>query len=249
MNDLVSGGDEQSAAEDERERLLQSLGREYDLVAKTVTLGDSPFTLHAIADPDALLDDDRLLEASHDELPWHPYWVHAGAAANGLADLIARTPLNDLSVLDLGCGLGLTALAAAASGAAVVACDHAPPALDFTRLNTLPFADRVAVRRFDWRFDAFDVTFDLIVGSDVLYNRADLPHLDRLWRKALAEGGAILLGDPRRPLTSDLLRELEPLGWRTLTQEVKTIEGPARITVVARGELDRKWGRFSTGQS
>lgn len=226
---------------DERDALRDELAAAYELTERNLATAAGALRYTAIADPDRLLDDDRLLEASHEELPWHPYWVHAGAAACGLAQLLTTLPLEGKRVLDLGCGLGVTSVAALTAGASVVACDHAPPALQFTRLNTRSYAERVHVRRFDWRYDSFGEQFDLIVGSDVLYNRADLPFLDRLWRTARRADGLILLADPRRPLTGGLLNDVVALGWRVRRRLSDTPEGEARIALICDGLPAGEW--------
>lgn len=217
-----------------RDERLQLLRDQYDIARREYRLRDGdPITLYAIADPDAMLDDDRLLEASHEQLPWHPYWVHAGAAALLLAEQLHGRRLDDIAVLDLGCGLGLTTVAAARQGAIVLACDHAPPAVEFTRLNAHAYlGGAVRAERFDWRTDSLDQRFPLILGSDVLYNRADLPHLNRLWRSSLAPGGEVWLADPNRPLTRDLLRQLPTAGWHVRSEIKETTEGPARLSVL-----------------
>jgi len=66
-----------------------------------------------------------------------PYWVEVWPAAIFLTEWIQAncSLVNRTRCLDLGCGLGLTALAGAAAGARVTAVDNNPGALSFARLN------------------------------------------------------------------------------------------------------------------
>ena len=66
----------------EYDETLASLRNEYEVEVEIERYGDRDFRIHRIKDPDSLLDDDEILSASHDELAWHPYWVHAGPAAH-----------------------------------------------------------------------------------------------------------------------------------------------------------------------
>jgi hypothetical protein len=68
-----------------------------------------------------------LLEAAVEEAP---YWAELWPSARALADAVAAREVHGLSVLEVGCGLGLPALVAAARGADVTASDVDTGALD-----------------------------------------------------------------------------------------------------------------------
>ena len=91
--------------------------------------------------------------------------------------------------------------------------DHAPPALEFARLNSWPWRDRTAVTWIDWRTSHLEQTFDLIVGADILYDRHDIPFLRRFWRQHLVDGGEVLLTEPARLMTLDLLPLVRSADW------------------------------------
>lgn len=135
------------------------------------------------------------------------------------------------SVLDLGCGMGLAGTVAAALGARVLFADLEQPALLFAALNSLPWKDRVRARRLNWREDRLGERFDLIIGADILYERAQWEHLDAFWRAHLAPGGTVLLGEPGRQ-TGDLFVEwiaARPWLMRRAEQPVPTRPKPIRI--------------------
>jgi predicted nicotinamide N-methyase len=116
-------------------------------------------------------------------------------------------------VLDLGCGMGLAGTVAAGLGARVLFADLEPPALLFAQLNSLPYARRVRTRRVDWRVDRLGETFDLIVGSDILYERKQWDHLEPFWRRHLAPGGTVLLGEPGRQTGDRFPDWIATRGW------------------------------------
>jgi predicted nicotinamide N-methyase len=192
--------------------LLEQIGCDYDLVCETIQVGPIALQFYRVADPETLLTDE-VLKKTHDELTWQPYWAESWDTAHGMALELCERSLHDTNVLDLGCGLGLTGTIAAAVGARVVMADYAPPALLFAQLNSWPYRQRVEVRRVDWRRDELDRQFDLIVGSDILYDRGDLPYLNDFWQRHLMPGGSVLLGDPTRALTNAMLDWIGNQQW------------------------------------
>jgi len=145
--------------------------------------------------PEALIDEDAFAE---DE--FLPYWAELWPAATALAE--ALPDVAGLRVVELGCGLGLTSLVAAAKGADVTATDWAPDAIRLLRTNAQRngIALRAEVR--DWR-DPWGERFDLALAADVLYERRNVePLLERL--RELAP--IALVGLAGRPYEQEFLR-------------------------------------------
>lgn len=194
------------------QHLIDQLSPSFRTTTESLNISGVTFQFTRPEDPDSLLDDQTLLQ-SHDELPWQPYWAQAWEAADGMMAFLLEQDLNGQSVLDVGCGLGLTSAAALHRGANVVLGDNAPPALLFAEINTWPWRERANVVHLDWHTTTLGRRFDWIVGSDILYDRADIPFLDRFFRNHLADAGRLILSDPSRAMTKDFLKEFEGLSW------------------------------------
>ena len=82
------------------------------------------------------------------------------------------------SVLDLGCGMGLAGTVAAGLGADVTFADLERAPLLFAQLNSLPWQDRIVTRQLDWRRDRLSRRYQLILGADILYERAQWEYLE-----------------------------------------------------------------------
>jgi predicted nicotinamide N-methyase len=233
-----------------RARLLARIHRRYATSVHGVRFGRAILQFTRIADPDRVLDEvaaeaDRRervsgLREEGEELHL-PYWAELWDSATGIGQFLAGKAEADgwmsgrgsqvPSVLDLGCGMGLSGAVAAALGARVLFADIEPPALLFARLNSLPWQTRVRTRRLNWNIQRLDETFDLIIGADILYDRTQWEHLEPFWRQHLAPGGTVLLGEPGRQ-TGDLFFEwIKERNWQLdLSEEtVPTRKRPIRI--------------------
>jgi predicted nicotinamide N-methyase len=105
-------------------------------------------------------------------------------------------------VVELGCGLGVPSLVAAARGASVTAVDWAPAAIDLLRRNAARNGLVLSGEEADWR--AFAGEFDLVLAADVLYEARNVaPLLELLPRLA----GEVLLSEPGRPHAASFLEQ------------------------------------------
>jgi predicted nicotinamide N-methyase len=85
-----------------------------------------------------------------------------------------------LEVVELGCGLGLPSLVAAARGAHVTATDWAIGAVDLLKSNSGRNGLELTVELRDWR-EPWPARFDLALAADVLYERRNVePLVERL---------------------------------------------------------------------
>lgn len=148
-----------------------------------------------------------------------PYWAQYWGGGLALARHILDQPLivSGRSVLDIGCGSGLVAMAAAKAGArAVTAIDIDPYAIIATQLNAA--ANNVAVAT-----ECADIlsgdppTTDVILAGDVFYDAELAERVTAFFDRCLGAGIEIFVGDPwRAPLPRrrlELLAELPGLDF------------------------------------
>jgi predicted nicotinamide N-methyase len=235
-DDIGQSGQSRSADAVERRRLLHRIGRRYAVLTETVRVAHLSLQFTRIEDPNRVLDEvaaeeDRLEKVrgervAEDQLHL-PYWAELWDSALGIGQFLARPDAPPLSVLDLGCGMGLAGTVAAAVGHRVLFADLEPPALLFAQLNTVPWRHRVRARRVDWRKDALGERFDLILGADILYERKQWDHLEPFWRRHLGSGGSVLLGEPGRKTGEMFVEWIRPRGW-TLAEFAEPVETRAR---------------------
>jgi predicted nicotinamide N-methyase len=129
-----------------------------------------------------------------------PFWAFAWAGGQALARYILdnREIVLGRTVLDLGSGSGLSAIAARVAGAKrVLAADIDLFSIAAIALNARANGVEVESTADDLLGLAPDA-FDLVLVGDLFYERALADAVLRYARAAKAQGGQVLVGDPRR---------------------------------------------------
>jgi predicted nicotinamide N-methyase len=153
------------------------------------------------ASPEALIDEEAFGE---DE--FLPYWAELWPASLALAEALPQR-LAGVRVVELGCGLGVPSLVAAARGAEVTAADWAEDALGLLQENARRNGLTVRVELRDWR-EPWPARFELALAADVLYERRNVePVLERLHELA----PEALVGLAGRPYEDVFLRAAAPV--------------------------------------
>lgn len=174
-----------------------------------------------------------------------PYWIRVWPAAVALARQLARAgDLDGTTVLDLGCGVGLPGIEAAALGASVCFADREPNALAFARWNARhqpTCRHDVTVQQVDWSLGAVSGNHELVLLSDVSYHRSNHAPLHRQLERTLSDDACVLHADPMRELSSRFLVELAEryqLATRIVPTHHEGRRTPVRLAVAAR-DADR----------
>lgn len=155
-----------------------------------------------------------------------PYWALLWPSGMALAETLLARPeeVCGRRVLELGCGLGVTAIAALACGAKLWAADVFAEALLFCRYNTLRNAG-LAPRTLpaNWRTQAGRDAcralgpFDVVLAADVLYEEEDREPLAQWVPELLAPRGVFWLAEPGRRVSRAFVAGQIAAGWRAET--------------------------------
>jgi predicted nicotinamide N-methyase len=136
-----------------------------------------------------------------------PYWADVWPSARILAERLAPLPGNGRRLMELGCGVGLPAIVAAAAGFEVLATDYYADALEFTEANaTRNGVEGVDTRLVDWRKLPDDLgQFDVILAADVLYEAPQAGLVSDVIDRCLAPNGWAWVSDPGRRTAGALI--------------------------------------------
>jgi predicted nicotinamide N-methyase len=199
---------------------------ELDLVVQRIPVAGVILDVLRPRDPEALLDEEAF---EHEE--FLPYWAELWPSAPVLGTRLAERGVSGLRILELGCGLGVTGLAAAGLGAEVTATDWSPAALKLLTENAARNGVGLDVRRLDW-FAAVDGPlfadpgppppadgWPLVVAADVLYEARNRDPLLATLDRVVAPDGEAWIADPGRPPAGAFWALARVAGWEVTELE------------------------------
>jgi predicted nicotinamide N-methyase len=160
-----------------------------------------------------------------------PYWALVWPSGLALAETLLAHPeaLRDQRTLELGCGLGTTAIAALTTGAALSVADCFAETL-LCRYNALRNAGRLPrTLLLNWRTPAGRAAcvarapYDALLAADILYEQDDLEPLLDLVPRLLTPGGAFWLAEPGRRISRAFVQAVAARGWRDESTDYERI--------------------------
>ncbi|WP_119718426.1 class I SAM-dependent methyltransferase [Cognatilysobacter tabacisoli] len=187
----------------------------YDTRSITVRLGGHDFRLRALSDRQQFADPHGDAErAGICDSQWSLFG-QSWPAGEVLAEAMCVADVAGLRILELGCGLGLSSLVLQRRGADVTASDHHPLAAAFLEYNAaLNGLAPLAYHDLPW--DAPDLVlgrFDLIIASDVLYERGHAESLAALVERHAGDDCQVVIADPGRGNANAFTRRMAQQGY------------------------------------
>jgi ETFB lysine methyltransferase len=175
--------------------LVTALNNRFRTSVEDATLDAHTFSILKPANSDDLIREEDFVKDER-----LPYWADVWPSSIILAGKLLELEGVGKRALELGCGVGLSTLAATSAGFDVLATDYYEDALDVTRANVFRNLGTTArTRLVDWRHFPEDLgTFDLVFASDVLYEKEYAELLPVLLRGLLTPRGFALIADPGR---------------------------------------------------
>lgn len=174
-------------------------------------------------------------------------------AGQALAAAVANRPVREEEcILEIGCGLALASLVCHRRGARVTASDCHPLAAEFLRHNvTINALPALPYRHGDWRAPQeaelapvcaqgprLQGRYELIMGSDVLYERDDPGVLPEFIARHATAHGEVLIVDPNRGNRAAFTRRMHEQGY-VLDETTLASPGPTEGAPIWRARLLR----------
>jgi predicted nicotinamide N-methyase len=184
---------------------------------QNIKFGDKLYVLEVIRSLDEAIDmvcevltDEEQKDPFAEDLC--PYFGVLWPAAEALSQYLSDHPqvVKNKLVLELGCGLGLPSLVATHLGGNVLASDYHPDVEEYYLRNARHSSLTSKYTRLNWRDDKQDIgTFDLVMGSDVLYENKNAIDVAKGLTRFMKPGGKILLSDPGRNYLQPFLEAMK----------------------------------------
>ncbi len=136
-----------------------------------------------------------------------------------LAHYISNYDTGSKRILEVGCGIALSSILLNKKHADITATDHHPETNTFLQRNALLNEDKpIVFERVDWA-DSEDTLglFDLIIGSDLLYEDEHAELLANFIQQHSNQACEVIIVDPGRGRKNKLSEKMESYGF-TSTQ-------------------------------
>lgn len=161
-----------------------------------------------------------------------PYFGVLWEAGVGLSQFLNRIDVKGKRVLEIGCGLALPSFVITRKDGDIIATDfHADVPL-FLDLNQKKNKTFFPYRVMNWRNEIERTKtdlglFDLVIGSDILYESQHPQQVAQALIAFLNPGGKIILADPGRAYIQKFITSMNELGYKEIMSTEKV---PAEIT-------------------
>lgn len=176
-----------------------------------------------------------------------PYWVELWPSSIALGNLLftRKSEIRRRHCLDLGCGLGLTAIIGQFLGAEVLGADYESEALAYCVMNAeINNIEQPVWILMDWEKPALlKKSVDFIWAADIFYEKAFWKPVLKLFAHSLADNGKIWISEPGRPIFNSFLQAANAIGWQTkpvYKENITTKKDNIEDRLVTIWELTRK---------
>jgi predicted nicotinamide N-methyase len=187
----------------------------YSVETRSVRVGEVDYRIRMLSDRQQYYDPDGTAERAGISSATWPIFGMIWPVGIALAEELTRIEISGLRILEVGCGLALSSMVLKRRGADITATDHHPLAREFldhnTQLNDLSPIDYVEAA---WeRPDCMLGRFDLIVGSDVLYEPSHAQLLAGFIEHHAKPCAQLLIADPGRGYRGQFGKRMAALGF------------------------------------
>ena len=209
--------------------LEASLSRRFRLVETRLQIANRSL---AILHPASA--EDLISEKDFEQDERLPYWAELWPSSRVLGEWLVGMTGAGRSLLELGCGAGLVAACASLAGFEVTVSDYYEDALRFAQVNAWRNGGSTPKTiHLDWRDLSPNLArYDVVVASDVLYERPYGGLVARALDAVLTPDGVAWIADPGRVARDNFVRALGPLNLHLAARtRIPFVDGTVRQTI------------------
>ncbi len=190
---------------------------------QTLEFGDTDIHVRTLRDRQQFQDVEGIAESLGISSATWPLFGIIWESGRILADLMHGYAVGGKRILEVGCGIGLASLVLNARHADITATDQHPEAEGFLTENVkLNRGEIIPFERTGWCDDSDTLgRFDLIIGSDLLYEREHAVQLSSFIDEHANEQCEVIIVDPGRGQSSQFTRQMTELGYIHVASEAE----------------------------
>lgn len=183
---------------------------------QTIEIGDVDIHLRTLRDRQQFDDPDHIAEDLGISSATWPIFGIVWPSGEVLAQFMSDFQVEGKRILEVGCGIGLTSLLLNQRSADITATDYHPEVAGFLRENTrLNNGDAIPFVRVAWddKEDGRLGKFDLIVGSDLIYEKEHIQMLSDFIDQHAKPDCEVIVVDPGRGFHARFSKLMVKLGY------------------------------------
>lgn len=129
-------------------------------------------------------------------------------------------------ILEIGCGIGLSSLVINSRGGNIFATDYHPEVGRFLKRNVkLNNGQEIPYKRISWSNETSSIgKFDLIIGSDLLYEKEQIDLLSQFIEQHANDKCEVIIVDPGRKHHNKFTKEMIKLNYSHSQHKPEQIE-------------------------
>ena len=182
---------------------------------QTIEIKDIDIHVRTLRDKQQYLDQDGIASRLGISSASWPLFGVVWASSEVLAHLMFDYEIKGVRILEVGCGIGLASLLLNHRLADITSTDHHPEAEQFLQENAkLNNGPEIPFIRAAWTDrDTCLGTFDLIIGSDLLYERDHAAALSKFIDMHSNTHCDVIIVDPGRGQSSRFSKKMNKYGY------------------------------------
>jgi predicted nicotinamide N-methyase len=188
---------------------------------QTVEFGKIDIHLCTLRDKQEFQDDDGVAEKLGISSAYWPMFGVIWPSSLVLAHFVLDYDTSAKRILEVGCGMGLSSLLLNKQHNDITATDYHPEAQHFLQRNTLLNEDQsIVFERADWATQKDTLgLFDLIIGSDLLYEDEHIALLANFIEAHSKPACEVIIVDPGRGRKNKLSAKMIEFGFSSAQEK------------------------------
>ena len=194
----------------------------YEFETVTHRIGAEDYHIRSLLDRQQFSDPDgRAERAGISSAAW-PIFGIVWPAGIALAQKMSQFAVAGKNILEVGCGIGLCSLVLQRRGANITASDYHPLAEEFLRYNSdMNGLPPIKYQNAPWAGPNPDLgRFDLIIGSDLLYERGHPALLSAFLACHTESAANVIVADPGRTRCGQFTSKMAAEGYSRTEQRM-----------------------------
>jgi predicted nicotinamide N-methyase len=182
---------------------------------ETITVNHIDYLIRSLKNRQQYCDEDSRAEAIGISSATWPLFGVVWPASKMLAATVSQLELEGKRVLEIGCGIALSSIVLHQMGIDITATDYHPLAKAFLDENII--SNKLSPIKYqtgNWETEnPLLGKFDLIIGSDVLYEPAHATQVSNFIDVHSSTGVNVIIVDPNRRNRSSFTKKMIALGY------------------------------------